>query len=95
MPSCFKCFTRLRTLRAFKPYASLCLTRLHVLRALLTRLIYALRAFSCALHVLFVSFKILLGWLCIPAETFHFPRSIKGTTNRAVLYGSKSNREAF
>ena len=41
--------------------------------------------FSSALHVLFVRLKIFLGQTCSPAETSHFPSTIKGTTNRAAF----------
>ena len=94
------CLKRLRALRAFVPYTSSCLTSLHALhalRALLTRLIYEPCApLSRALRALFVHLKIFLGWVCSPAETFHFPRAIKGTTNRALfLCESKNSRETF
>ena len=32
-------------------------------------------------HALFVCLDIFLGWICAPAETFHFPWTIKDTTN--------------
>ena len=38
-----------------------------------------------ALRALFVQFKIVLGWICIPAKTYHFSRIIKNTTNCAVF----------
>ena len=80
------CLTYLRALRAFVPYVPSCLTRLRTLRVLLTRLIYAPYAsFSRFLHALFMRLKMFLGWICTSAETFHFPRIINGTTNRAVF----------
>ena len=67
----------------YVPYVSSCFTRLYALRALLTHLIYALCApFS---HALFVGAKIPLRWICSPAKTFLFSRTIKGTTNGAVF----------
>ena len=62
------------------------LTRPSTLCALLTRLIYAPYApFSRTLSALFVRLKIFLGWICNQAEPYYFPRTIKGTTNRAVF----------
>ena len=62
-------------------YVPLCLTLFRALRALLTCLIYGPGApFSLALHALFVCLKIFLGWICIPAETFYFLRTIKDTS---------------
>ena len=72
-------------LRAFVPS---CITRLHASRGLLTRLIYA----PCATYL---CLKIFLEWVCSPVETFHFPRTIKGTTDRAVSCGSTNSRETF
>ena len=83
--------SRLRVLRAKRAFVPSRLTCLRALRALLTRLIYALVAFfSCVLRALFVRLKIFLGWICSPAETFHFQKTIKGTTSRAVLSGEIS-----
>ena len=73
-PSCLTC------LSAFMP-SCLC-----ALRALLTGLIYApCTLFSRTLQGLFVCHNIFLKWICSPAETFLFPRTIKNTTNCAVF----------
>ena len=95
-PSCLTCLTRFLVLRTFVPCAPLCLTRLRTLRVLLTRLIYASYAsFSRFLHALFMRLKMFLGWICTSAETFHFPRIINGTTNRAVFMWVKKQSWNF
>ena len=74
---CIKCLTRLRILRAFAPYAS----------SRLTCLIHM--SYRHALGVLFVNPKIFVGCICNPAKTFHFLKTIKSTTNRAVFISVK------
>ena len=78
--------SRLRCLRTLMPYAPSCL---RALRALRTCFIYA----PCApfSRALFVRLKIFLGWIFSAAETFHFPKTIKGTTNRAVFMRFKKH----
>ena len=75
---------RLTRLFAFVPYAS---SRLRVLHAFapsrLTCLTHA--RYLRAMRALFVRVKIVLGWICSPAKSFHFPWIIKGTTNCVVL----------
>ena len=56
------------TPHAFVPYVPSCLTCLPALRALRKPCV----PFSQALKTLFVPLKIFLGWICSPAETFHF-----------------------
>ena len=58
----------LLTPHGFVPYVRSCLTCLHALRALRKPCV----PFSQALKALFVPLKIFLGWICSPAETFHF-----------------------
>ena len=84
-------------LRAFGPYiphALLCLFALHVfelnvpyaLCALLTHLArFCVFSSLRALYTLFVHFNIALGWIFIPAKTYYFPRTVKGTTNCAAF----------
>ena len=69
-------FAKLRASRAFWPYVPSRLTQAPYRRAL--------RAFFTGLAHL-VRLKIFLAWICNPAEIFHFPRTIKGTTNCAVF----------
>lgn len=81
--------SRVVCLCAFVLYANLCLTYLaHLcdLGAALMRLIYTPCAyFPRTWHTLSVSLKIFLEWVCSPAKSSCFPRTIKGTTKRAVL----------
>ena len=58
----------LRALRAFAPWMLSCLSLVRALPALLTL-------------TLFIHVKIVLGCICSPAKTFHFPRTIKAFTN--------------
>ena len=82
-PRAFTSYVHLRrlALRASVPYASY----VSYPRTLSTRLAHPF-------YALFVRLKILLGWICSPAETSHFPRIIKGTANSAVF---KNSRETF
>ena len=41
------------------------------------------------LGALFVFVKIFLVWIFITAEAFHFQRTIKSTTNRAIFMKAK------
>ena len=71
--TCFRC------LRAFVSYVTSRLRRLHVLRALLTGHNYGpCASLSRAFRTLFDHIKIVLGWICSPAKSYHFPRIIKG-----------------
>ena len=84
------CLARLCALRAFMPYAPshlTCLTHTPYLRAL--------RVFSRFLHALFMRLKLFFRWICTSAETFHFPRIINGTTNRAVFMWVKKQSWNF
>ena len=95
-------FAKLRALRAFASYMSLRLRVLRALRAFVLHVPYS-RALSTRLahlfhapcNVLFVRLKIFLGWICSPAGTFHFPRTIKITTNCAVFMWVKNSLETF
>ena len=81
-----KWFAKLRASRAFASYvpssfrafASYVPSYLRTLRALFTRLIYAPSALT-------VRLQIFLGWIFSTAETFHFLKTIKVTTNHAVF----------
>ena len=55
-------------LHAFAPWMLSCLSLFRALPALLT-------------PTLFIHVKIVLGCICSPAKTFHFPRTIKAFTN--------------
>ena len=76
------CLTRPHALRAFVSSGFTCLTSLCALHAfvphvplLLTSLTHA--PYLRALHALFVRVKIVLGWICSPAKSFHIPRTVK------------------
>ena len=68
-------------LRAFIPYVPSRLTRLRTLLAFAPYMPYS-RALSTRPARLV---KIVLGWICSPAKTFHFPWIIKDATNCVVL----------
>ena len=95
--------SRLTCLRAFAPYAPLYLHALRAFapyvpysRALYARLTSApCASFSRALCALFVYVKIVLGWIFIPAKSYHFPRIIKDTTNCAVFKRVKKKKNFF
>ena len=78
-------FAKLRASRAFAPYVPSYLTCLRDLRAFAPYVPY-LRASSTRL-ARFICTS--LGWIYSPAETFHFPRTIKGTVNRTVIVCAK------
>ena len=70
--------------RAFALYvlcASLCLTCLTHAPYLRT------------LRALFGRVKIFLGWICTPAQTFHFPKAIEVLQTVLFLSGSKNSPE--
>ena len=78
-------FAKLRASRAFAPYVPSYLTCLRDLRAFAPYVPY-LRALSTRL-ARFICTS--LGWIYSPAETFHFPRTIKDTVNRTVIVCAK------
>ena len=71
--------SRLKCLHAF---ALSFLALLCALRALLAHVVqFCVFVSLRALCALFVHFNIPLGWIFVPAKTYHFPRTAKGTTN--------------
>ena len=84
---------KLHASRIFAP------SHLHALlafRAFLTLLIYASCApFPRALCPLFVPTKIFLRWICSPARTFYFPKTVKGTLNNVVFMWVKKQPRKF
>ena len=84
----------------YVPYAPSCLTCLRALLAsvpsCLPRLTYShyLRTLPTFLTC-FTRLKTFLGWICIPAEVFNFPNTIKGTTNRAVFCRTRNTCDTF
>ena len=77
-------FAKLRTSRAFAPYVPSYLRAIALSR--ITRLACLTHtSYLRALRALFVRVKIVLGRICSPAKTFHFPWIIEGITNCVVL----------
>ena len=84
-----------KTANHFAPSRLTCLSHLHALLALHALRALRKRHYLRALRALFVRVKIVLRWICSPAETFNFPRIIEGTTNLLFLSGSKNSRKFF
>ena len=74
--------TLLRAFAPYVPYMPSCLRALHAFAPWMLSCLSLFRALPALLTpTLFIHVKIVLGCICSPAKTFHFPRTIKAFTN--------------